>query len=183
LRVDVKEWLAWAYRSGVRADLQGFIAFMPEALMRPVPSEPVPFSTPRAWAALSQALTLAEKAGVLDAATRRALAFGRVTAEDAALYCAMAEEAIAGLLPIMDYIHQPAKLPTEDSARWFVLCRVRTLLQRGELSNVPNDVIHQFLLGVPTEHRFALMVDLVNEWGALGAQNVFRETLREVTGI
>src|SRR5437870_3934641 len=66
LRVDVKEWLAWAYTNNVRADVQGFVAFMPEALMRPVPSEPVPFSTPRAWAALSQALNLAEQAGVLD---------------------------------------------------------------------------------------------------------------------
>ena len=183
LRVDVKEWLAWAYSRRVRADVQSFIAFMPEALMRPVPAEPVPFSTPRAWAALSEALDLAERAGVLDVAARRALAFGRVTAEDAALYCAMAEESIAGLLPILDYIYDPLKLPAEDSARWFVLCRIRTMVQRRELHAVPRDTILNLLRAVPIEHRFALMVDLVNEWAALGADEVFRETLREVTGI
>jgi hypothetical protein len=36
---------------------------MPDALLRPVPSEPVPFSTPRTWALLSRALGLAENAG------------------------------------------------------------------------------------------------------------------------
>src|SRR5262245_40837939 len=64
VRVDVKEWLIWAQATGIAQDILAFIAFMPEALMRPVPIEPVPFSTPRAWASLSTALQLAEKAGV-----------------------------------------------------------------------------------------------------------------------
>jgi len=183
VRVDVKEWLAWAHRNKVRGDVQSFISFMPEALMRPVPPEPVPFSTPRAWAALSEALTLAETAGLLDDPIRRALAFGRVSAEDAAIYCAMAEESIAGLLPLAEYIQNPDKLPTEDTARWFVFCRIRNLVQRGEMSRYPQEQIHRFLMAVPTEHRFALMVDLPKEWGNLGAAEAFRATLREVTGI
>ena len=51
LRVDADEWQEWAARHGIRADIRNFISFMPDALMRPVPAEPVPFSTPRAWSA------------------------------------------------------------------------------------------------------------------------------------
>jgi MoxR-like ATPase len=67
VRVDNKEWLAWAAANRVRAEIQGFIAFLPESLMRVVPSEPLPFSTPRGWAFLSEALDREEAAGILDA--------------------------------------------------------------------------------------------------------------------
>src|SRR5262249_30632546 len=55
--------------------------------LRPVPSQPEPFSTPRAWASLSEALDLAEKAGLLTPDIRRALAFGRVSPQDAGAFC------------------------------------------------------------------------------------------------
>ena len=86
LRVDVDEWLAWAAAAGVREDIQSFIRYMPDALCRPVPQEPVPFSTPRSWAALSRALDLCEMSGLLTPDIRRALAFGRLSPEDAAVY-------------------------------------------------------------------------------------------------
>ena len=65
VRVDWREWLIWAKSAGVRSEILAFITYMPGVLMRPVPREPVPFSTPRAWAALSRSLSLAEKSGVL----------------------------------------------------------------------------------------------------------------------
>ena len=34
VRVDAREWLAWAQANGVHGDIIAFIAFMPEALMR-----------------------------------------------------------------------------------------------------------------------------------------------------
>src|SRR6201991_831193 len=43
LRVDTDEWLAWAQRAGVRREIRDFITTIPDALMRPVPAEPVPF--------------------------------------------------------------------------------------------------------------------------------------------
>ena len=52
LRVDAKEWLIWARGERVRPEILAFIIYMPTALARPVPREPVPFSTPRAWASL-----------------------------------------------------------------------------------------------------------------------------------
>jgi hypothetical protein len=48
VRVDVREWLIWAQANGVRAEILAFVTFLPEALMRAVPREPVPFSTPPA---------------------------------------------------------------------------------------------------------------------------------------
>jgi MoxR-like ATPase len=183
VRVDVKEWLVWAKANRVRSEILSFITFMPETLMRPVPAEPVPFSTPRAWASLSRALDMAEAARILSVSVRRALAFGRVTAQDAAIFCAMAEESIDGLLPLGDYIRQPDLLPSEDTARWFVLCRIRHLVKRQELKGVTPDEINRFLLGMPEEHRFALLIDMVPEWGALGASAALIETLKSVTGI
>jgi AAA domain (dynein-related subfamily) len=181
IRVDVKEWLAWGQANGVRGEILAFITFQPEALMRPVPAQPVPFSTPRAWASLSQALDLADASGLCDRSIRRALAFGRVTAEDAAIFCAMAEERIEGMLPPRDYVESPDLLPVEDAARWFILCRIRSLAQRGELNGVTPATVNQFLRALPAEHRFTVLLDLVPQWGALGADAAMLDTLREAT--
>ena len=133
LRVDADEWLAWARAHGVRADIRSFISFMPDALMRPVPAEPVPFSTPRAWALLSRALDLARGVRHPHRETRRALAFGRLSAEDAAVFCALAEEAIGPMRPLEDYIEQPDLLPKAEAARWFILNCIRQNVRDGKL--------------------------------------------------
>jgi hypothetical protein len=83
VRIDVNEWLAWGGRSGVREDVLRFIEHNPDALLRPVPDKPVPFSTPRAWASLSRALDLVGARGTLNADLVRALAVGRVSEDDA----------------------------------------------------------------------------------------------------
>src|SRR3954466_9133886 len=46
VRIDGAEWVGWARASGVRADVVEFIESNPDALLRPVPDRPVPFSTP-----------------------------------------------------------------------------------------------------------------------------------------
>jgi hypothetical protein len=184
LRVDAKEWLIWAKGAGIRSDILAFILYMPLALMRPVPRNPVPFSTPRAWASLSRSLTLAEEGGILDNTTRRALCFGTVTAEDAALYCAMAEESLADLLPIEEYFSDPSKLPAADTARWFIINRVRTLVRRDEFpSTIPPEQVSHFLQSLPREFCFALLVDLVQRWSDLGASGAMLGALKEVTGL
>jgi hypothetical protein len=183
VRVDNNEWLVWAKANGVRSEILAFINFIPEALMRPVPTNPEPFSTPRAWASLSRALDLAEQAGVLNLQTRRALAFGRVSAEDAAIFSAMAEEQIDQLPSVLTCIKQPSKMPTDSTARWFVIHRVRVMLVAGQLSELTSAEVNAFLSQVPQEFRFALLVDLVPEWGNLGADAALLEALREVTGL
>jgi MoxR-like ATPase len=182
VRVDVKEWLVWARDAAIDPDILAFITFMPEALMRAVPPEPIPFSTPRAWASLSIALRLAEQAGIGDGPRRRALAFGRVTATDAAVFCAMADASLGELHHPVAYVREPQLLPTPDAARWFVLSAIRSLVARGELQ-VDATTVNGFLLALPPDHRFALLVGLVNRWGELGADPALLVALREVTGL
>lgn len=90
IEVDLGEWTAWAQQNSVRMDIIDFVGANEGSLLRPVPREPVPFSTPRAWASLSRALDLAEKAGILSEPIAKALAHGRVSAEDASAFVATA---------------------------------------------------------------------------------------------
>lgn len=87
VRVDLDEWIDWATTHGIRKEVVGFVRDYPQSLLRDVPREPVPFSTPRAWALLSEALDMAESAGILDKQLCQALAAGRVSAEDVMPFC------------------------------------------------------------------------------------------------
>ncbi len=180
VRVDVGEWLAWARRAGVREDVRSFIAYMPEALMRPVPHEPVPFSTPRGWTSFAAALDAAEGAGILTRETRRALAFGRLSAEDAAVFCALAEEAIGAMHPLEHYIEHPEALPGGDAARWFVLNCIRQNVRDGKLAGLKPRAVNRFLRSLPPEHQLTLLADLVDRWGALGADDAMLDLLKQV---
>jgi hypothetical protein len=181
LRVDTDEWLAWAARHGIRGEIRSFIASMPDALMRPVPAEPVPFSTPRAWTLLSRALDLAEASGILTSETRRALAFGRLSAEDAVVFCALAEEAIGPVRPLEDYIRQPELLPQSDSARWFILNCIRQFVRDGKAARFAPRVINRFLRSLSSEHQLTVLTELVEQWGALGADRAMFDLLKKVT--
>jgi hypothetical protein len=181
LRVDTDEWLAWAARHGIRSEIRSFIASMPDALMRPVPAEPVPFSTPRAWTLLSRALDLAEASGILTSETRRALAFGRLSAEDAVVFCALAEEAIGPVRPLEDYIRQPELLPQSDSARWFILNCIRQFVRDGKAARFKPRVINRFLRSLSSEHQLTVLTELVEQWGALGADRAMFDLLKKVT--
>jgi MoxR-like ATPase len=90
IEVNLDEWIAWAEANRVRRDVIAFVKQNPDALLRPVPRDPVPFSTPRAWASLARALDLAEQAGILSEPIAKALAHGRVSAQDAAAFVAAA---------------------------------------------------------------------------------------------
>ena len=180
LRVDTEEWLAWAQRSRVRSEIRSFIATIPDALMRPVPADPVPFSTPRAWSLLSRALDMAEKSGLLSHETRRALAFGRLSPEDAAMFCALAEEAIGSVRPLADYIREPQLLPQGDTARWFILDCIRQFVRDGRADGFKPRMINRFLRSLSTEHQLILLTDMVEKWGSLGADRAMYDLLRKV---
>ncbi len=183
LRVDAGEWQDWATRHGVRADVRSFISHMPDALMRPVPAEPVPFSTPRAWTLLSRALDMAEGAGVLTSETRRALAFGRLSAEDAAVFCALAEERIGAMRPVEDYIAQPDLLPRTDAARWFILNCIRQNVRDGKLNHVKPRAVNRFLRALQPEQQLTVLTDLVERWGEMGADRAMLDLLKKVTAL
>jgi hypothetical protein len=180
LRIDVDEWLTWAQRSGVRSEVRSFIATVPDALMRPVPADPVPFSTPRAWTLLSRAFNMAEKSGLLNNETRRALAFGRLSPEDAAVFCALAEETIGAVRPLADYIRDPDLVPKGDSARWFILDCIRQFVRDGKADGFKPRVINRFLRSLSSEHQLIVLTDMVEKWGALGADRAMFDLLRKI---
>ncbi|MGF1580557.1 MAG: AAA family ATPase, partial [Gemmataceae bacterium] len=182
IRVDPHEWLTWAEHNNIRQDIRLFIGFMPETLMRPVPADPVPFSTPRAWALLSDALDKAEQHGILDSQTRRVLAFGRLSATDAAVFCKVTEEDLSEIRSMNEYIHDPGLLPTTDTARWFVLTRIRHLVETGRLTRIDPHQVNGFLRSLPQEHICSLLVGLVPQWGELGGREAMLELLHELTG-
>jgi MoxR-like ATPase len=97
VRVDVGEWLMWAAANSVRREITMFIQDSPDALLREVPEVAAPFSTPRAWASLSRAMDLAQKAGVLDDDILAALVAGRVSPQDVEPFCTWAR--IVGRAP------------------------------------------------------------------------------------
>jgi hypothetical protein len=180
LRVDVDEWLAWAERAGVREDIRAFIRTVPDALMRPVPADPVPFSTPRAWSLLSRALDLAERGELLSAGNRRALAFGRLSPEDAAVFCALAEDSMGPVHPLEVYFERPDLLPSGDSARWFILDCIRQFVRDGRAAGMPPKVVNRFLRSLSAEHQLILLTDMVETWGALGADKAMYDLLKKV---
>ncbi len=182
VRVDVKEWLIWAQKNNIRKEILSFIAFLPESLMRNVPAEPVPFSTPRAWASLSNALDLVENAGILTPEIIKVLSFGRISAADAAIFCTMVNTQMDKFLPIDEYILNPSKLPKEISSLWFILNLIRKKLLDKELKFEP-EVLNDFLMKLPQEYRFALFADAVRNWGDLGVQEALLKSLSEVTGL
>jgi hypothetical protein len=106
------------------------------------------------------------------------------------VYCAFAEHNVAPPAPLEAYLNGSAKLPTDDSGRWFVLNWIREELSRryaegdlAELGVMTAGQVNQFLLGLPEEHRFALLVDAVPAWSQLGADESLLQSLVDVTGI
>jgi hypothetical protein len=180
IRHDTDEWLAWAQRAGIRAEIRSFIATVPDALMRPVPADPVPFSTPRAWSALSRAFDLAERAGALTPETRRALAYGRLSPEDAAVFCALAEEQIGPVQPLERYFREPKLLPKGESARWFIIDCIRQFVRDGRADGFPPRVVNRFLRSLSAEHQLIALTDMVEVWGRLGAEPAMLQLLRKV---
>lgn len=189
VRVDREEWFVWATAHGVRSDVLTFLRHVPLALQRAVPADPVPFCTPRAWALLSRDLDLAERAGRLSRDERRALAFGRLTAHDAALFCALCEDGLADLRSAPEYIEHPHLLPRSETAMWFVVNRIRHALERGLIRPPDEDAVafgekvNAFLGAVGEEYRFALLLDHVERWAELGARDAMLHTLKSVTGL
>src|SRR4051812_14144757 len=175
VRVDLDEWLTWASANGVRPEVRSFVRYIPSALQRPVPADPVPFSTPRAWAMLSRDMQLAEAAGKLSAEERRALAFGRLTPHDAGLFCALCDAGRGALRPAADYFEDPSLLPKSETAMWFVVSRLRQAVGAGQF-RVPEDEpaaaafrakVNAFLGAVGEEFRFALLLDQIEHWAEL----------------
>ncbi|HEY1189832.1 MAG TPA: ATP-binding protein [Gemmata sp.] len=177
VRVDLDEWLLGAECHGVRAEVRSFIRHVPSPFSAQCRQNRAR-SRRRAWALVSRDLELAEPAGRLTRAGRRALAFARLTPHDAALFYALCEDGLVDLRPASEYSGNPALLPKSETAMWFVVNRIRQALG-AHLVRAPKgeevgfgQKVSAFLGMVGEEYRFALLLDHVEEWAALGAHEV-----------
>ncbi|MCR4740937.1 MAG: AAA family ATPase [Lachnospiraceae bacterium] len=93
LKPDVKSWLSWAYRNGIHSWVTDYISQRPDHLFTEPPKTEEPFSTPRSWHMLSDALRefgAGEKE--VPAETVRMLAYGCITASHAGMFAAFVRQ-------------------------------------------------------------------------------------------
>jgi hypothetical protein len=96
----------------------------------------------------------------------------------------MAEENLGELFTVEEYFTDPARIPSTDTARWFIIHRIRQLVGRNEFpASITPQEVNGFLSYLPQEFSFALMVDLVDQWARLGASETMLHSLKEVTGL
>jgi hypothetical protein len=86
LRASVDDWLVWAAASGVHGWVVDYLTNRPDHLWSKPPKTEEPFSTPRAWHMLSDALH--SYGPDVEEETVRVLAYGLLTAGHAAAFCA-----------------------------------------------------------------------------------------------
>ena len=189
IKVDVKEWLTWALENQVRTEIISFIKLFPFTLMRDVPSQPIPFSTPRAWVSLSRAIDLCEKSECLSQKIVKALAFGRISSEDAALFSVIYDAEIENILPIEEYIQYPHKLPNEHIKLWFELNRFKneiSLLVEKDADyktkgTKKNEQLIDFLKFLNNEQLFTILANHLYFWKDMGIDDLLFEKLKADT--
>lgn len=189
VRVSVKEWLAWARANGVRREILSYIVYSPESLQRQIPAAPAPFSTPRAWTALSRSLDAMECAGGLSPDLCKALAFGIVSPEDAAAFVLFLTYGVDDLRPWYDYVLHPDLMPLGSTAgqrgrRYVVFESIRRNVKLGASLpagvNLPSSAVNAFLLSLPREDRIVLLLDQVEAWATLGADKALVATFDDL---
>ena len=201
VRVDVKEWVHWALENHIREDIISYILLVPSSLQRNVPDLPVPFSTPRAWASLSNALDLLEQSGSLTPKTARAVVFGAVSAEDAAVFMEVQKMGLSlesnALKEPWEYLFDPSLLPkkTDETAgntvRWYVLQKIRNMILsiKDELpgwehyDEMTPEICNAFFSNLSDEEKIVVMLNCVPAWGKLGADETLIQLFFSLTGI
>ena len=93
LRPDQKQWLEWAYANGIHPWITDYITQRPDHLFSEPPKVEEPFSTPRSWHMLSDAL---KEYGVgeknLDEKTLKVLAYGCLSPSHAGMFLAFIKQ-------------------------------------------------------------------------------------------
>jgi hypothetical protein len=96
------------------------------------------------------------------------------------VFCALAEDSMGPVHPLEVYFEGPDLLPTGDSARWFILDCIRQFVRDGRAAGMPPKVVNRFLRSLSAEHQLILLTDMVETWGALGADKAMYDLLKKV---
>ena len=93
LRPDAGQWLKWAYENGLHPLVTGYISQRPGHLFSEPPKTEEPFSTPRSWHMLSDAIKEFEDTdGNITESKLRMLAYGCISASHAGMFVAYAKQ-------------------------------------------------------------------------------------------
>ncbi|WP_026511744.1 AAA family ATPase [Butyrivibrio sp. LC3010] len=117
LKPDVKSWLTWAYGNGIHPWVTDYLNQRPDHLFSEPPKTEEPFSTPRSWHMLSDALKefgAGEKDIPIE--TIRMLAYGSISASHAGMFAAFVKQLDNKYL-LEDIIKGDARWPEKPEDR------------------------------------------------------------------
>lgn len=117
LKADPNQWITWAYEEGLHPWVIDYITQRPDHLFSEPPKTEEPYSTPRSWHMLSDAL---KEYGVSEKKVPevmiKALAYGSVSASHAGMFLAYTKQ-LGNKNLIADIIKGEAKWPAKPEER------------------------------------------------------------------
>lgn len=117
LRVDVKQWLNWAYQAGLHSWVTDYINARPEHLFSVPPKTEEPFSTPRSWHTLSDLIKEFEGAGLTAGSIMlKTLAYGCISPAHAGMFVAYTKQ-LGNKNLLSDIIKGEAHWPSKPEDR------------------------------------------------------------------
>jgi hypothetical protein len=114
LKVSSKDWLAWALEAGIHPRVVEYVTNRPDHLWSPPPKHEEPFSTPRAWHMLSDALHSFGEAITDDELTM--VAYGALSPSHAGQFVAFSKQ-IRGRYQLDAILRGDVSWPSDPSDR------------------------------------------------------------------
>lgn len=117
LKADPTQWLSWAYEAGIHPWVTDYITQRPDHLFSPPPKNEEPYSTPRSWHMLSDALK-EYGAGTREVSetTLKVLAYGCLSASHAGMFLAYTKQ-LGNQHLLSEIIKGTAKWPSRPEER------------------------------------------------------------------
>ncbi|MCD7954582.1 MAG: MoxR family ATPase [Lachnospiraceae bacterium] len=117
LKTDTRQWLSWAYDAGIHPWVTDYISQRPDHLFSEPPKTEEPYSTPRSWHMLSDALK-EYHAGEKDIPqeTLRVLTYGMLSPSHAGMFLAFTKQ-LKNTHLLDEIITQKAKWPSNPEER------------------------------------------------------------------
>ncbi|MDO4324528.1 MAG: MoxR family ATPase [bacterium] len=117
LKADPTQWLSWAYEANIHPWVTDYITQRPDHLFSPLPKTEEPYSTPRSWHMLSDALK-EYGAGTREVSetTLKILAYGCLSASHAGMFLAYTKQ-LGNQHLLSEIIKGTAKWPSRPEER------------------------------------------------------------------
>lgn len=117
MKADPSQWLAWAYENHLHSWVTDYISQRPDHLFSEPPKNEEPYSTPRSWHMLSDALAeYGAGENELSENTLRVLAYGCISAKHAGMFLAFIKQ-IGNRHLLSDILKGDAKWPSRPEDR------------------------------------------------------------------